>query len=313
LAEKHTKKDKAMNKIKRLRRSELAVPGSSEKMMAKAAAGKADMVFLDLEDAVAPNAKVGARSKIVDALKGLDWSGKTTCVRINDLGTEWAFEDIISIVEGAHQHLDLIMIPKVLRASDVLFVDTLLTQLEKKLRMERRIGLEVLIEEVEAMMNVEEIARSSPRLEALIYGVGDYSASQGIDLASIGGPTGYPGDMWHYGRHKITIAARVNGLDAIDGPIGNFKDLANYSEECRRARLCGMVGKWAIHPAQIEPALAAFSPTQEAVDSARAMTRAYREAEAQGLGAVTYNGEMIDAATVRIVSNVIEMADRIGM
>ena len=302
-----------MNKPKRVRRVELAVPGSSEKMMAKAAASKADMVFLDLEDAVAPNAKVRARSMIVNALKELDWSGKTTCVRINDLGTEWAYEDIISVVEGAHAHLDLIMIPKVLRGSDVLFVDTLLSQMEKKLKTPRRIGIEVLIEEVEAMMNVEEIARSSPRLEALIYGVGDYSASQGIDLASIGGPTGYPGDMWHYGRHKITIAARVNGLDAIDGPMGNFKDTEAYSEECRRARLVGMVGKWAIHPAQIEPALAAFTPSQASVDAARAMTKAYREAEAQGLGAVTYNGEMIDAATVRIVKNVIDMADRIGM
>jgi citrate lyase subunit beta / citryl-CoA lyase len=301
------------NRKKRLRRVELAVPGSSEKMMAKAASSRADMVFLDLEDAVAPNAKVAARSKIVDALKGLDWSGKTTCVRINDLGTQWAFEDIISVVEGAHQHLDLIMIPKVMRASDVLFVDTLLTQLEKKLKTDRRIGLEVLIEEVEAMMNVEEIARSSSRLEAMIFGVGDYSASQGIELASIGGPSGYPGDMWHYGRQKITIAARTYGIDAIDGPMGNFKDTAAYAEECRRARLIGMVGKWAIHPAQIEPALEVFTPSRAAVDAARAMTKAYREAEAQGLGAVTYNGEMIDAATVRIVKNVIDKADLIGM
>lgn len=300
-------------RIKRLRRVELAVPGSNERMMAKAAASKADMVFLDLEDAVAPNAKVAARAKIVEALKGLDWGRKTRCVRINDLGTQWAFEDIIAVVEGAHAHLDLIMIPKVMRASDVLFVDTLLSQLEKKLGTERRIGLEVLIEEVEAMMNVEEIARSSPRLEALIYGVGDYSASQGIDLASIGGPNGYPGDIWHYGRHKITIAARSVGIDAIDGPFGNFNDSATYSEECRRARLIGMVGKWAIHPAQIDPALEAFSPKQADVDAARAMVAAYREAEAKGLGAVTYKGEMIDAATVRIVKNLIDKADLIGM
>jgi citrate lyase subunit beta/citryl-CoA lyase len=298
---------------RRLRRVELATPGSSEKMMAKAAASRADLVFLDLEDAVAPNAKVGARSKIVDALNGLDWTGKTTCVRINDLGTQWAFEDIITVVEGAHEKLDLIMIPKVLRGSDVLFVDTLLSQLEKKLGIRKRIGIEVLIEEVEAMMNVEEIARSSPRLEALIYGVGDYSASQGIELASIGGPSGYPGDMWHYGRHKITIAARTYGLDAIDGPFGNFNDSTAYAEECRRAKLIGMVGKWAIHPNQIAPALDAFTPKQAAVDAARAMTKAYREAEAEGLGAVTYNGEMIDAATVRIVKNVIDMADLIGM
>lgn len=301
------------NKQMRARRSELAVPGSSEKMMQKAAASKADMVFLDLEDAVAPNAKVAAREKIVQALKELDWSGKTTCVRINDLSTEWAFEDIISVVEGAHEHLDLIMVPKVMRASDVHFVDTLLSQLEKKLKMNRRIGLEVLIEEVEAMINVEEIASASSRLEALIYGVGDYSASQGIELTSIGGPSGYPGDIWHYGRHKITIAARANGLDAIDGPMGNFKDVDAYKEECRRARLCGMVGKWAIHPAQIEPALEVFTPLQSSVDKARAITKAYQEAEAQGLGAVSLDGEMIDAASVRLMANVLDMADRIGL
>lgn len=252
-------------------------------------------------------APVGTPEPILDRLN------KEIEQALGTQGVKSVYEDIISVVEGAHEHLDLIMVPKVMCASDVRFVDTLLSQIERKLKSDKRIGLEVLIEEVEAMMNVEEIARSSSRLEALIYGVGDYSASQGIDLASIGGPTGYPGDMWHYGRHKITIAARANGLDAIDGPMGNFKDLAAYAEECRRARLCGMVGKWAIHPAQIEPALEAFSPTQAAVDSARAVTKAYREAEAQGLGAVNFNGEMIDAASVRILANVIDMADRIGM
>jgi citrate lyase subunit beta/citryl-CoA lyase len=257
-------------------------------MMAKAAGSNADMVFLDLEDAVAPKAKVEARAKAVEALKNLDWGGKTRCVRINDLGTEWAFEDIITVVEGAHQYIDVIMIPKVMRGSDVLFVDTLLSQLE-------------------------EIARSSPRLEALIYGVGDFSASQGIDLGTVYGPNGYPGDIWHYGRHKITIAARAAGIDAVDGPFGNFKDTATYSEECRRAKLIGMIGKWAIHPAQIELAIKAFSPSQGDVDAARAMTKAYREAEAQGLGAVVYNGEMIDAATIRLVKNVIDKADLIGM
>jgi citrate lyase subunit beta/citryl-CoA lyase len=266
-----------------------------------------------LEDAVAPKAKVEARSKAVEALKNLEWGGKTRCVRINDLGTEWAFEDIITIVEGAHQHIDVIMIPKVMRGSDVLFVDTLLGQLEKKLKIDRRIGLEVLIEEVEAMINVEEIARSSPRLEAMIYGVGDFSASQGIELGAIYGPNGYPGDIWHYGRHKITIAARAAGIDAVDGPFGNFNDPATYSEECRRAKLMGMVGKWAIHPAQIEHAIREFSPSQADVDAARAMTEAYRKAESEGLGAVTYNGEMIDAATIRQVKNIIDKADLIGM
>lgn len=298
---------------KRLRRVELATPGSSEKMMAKAASSKADYVFLDLEDAVAPKEKVASRQKVVEALKGLDWSGKTRAVRINDLETEWAYQDIIHVVENAHEHLDVIMIPKVKSPADVAFVDTLVSQIERKLRTKRRLGLEILIEEVEAMINVEELARSSPRLEAMIYGVGDFSASQGIELATVTKPDGYPGDIWHYGRHKITIAARAAGIDAVDGPFGNFNDPDTFREECRRARVMGMVGKWAIHPAQIEPALETFTPDKEAVEAARMMVAAYRKAEEEGLGAVTYQGEMIDAATVRMVSNLISKADLIGM
>ena len=157
---------------RRLRRSQLAVPGSSEKMLEKAAASAADHVFMDLEDAVAPIAKPAARAKIVHALKTLDWGKKTRCVRINDLGTEWCHDDIIEVVTGAADYLDTIMLPKALRASDVLFVDTLLAQLEKKLKLKKRIGLEVLIEEVEGLQNVNEIAASCPRLEAIIFGMG---------------------------------------------------------------------------------------------------------------------------------------------
>src|SRR5262249_50716687 len=152
----------------------------------------------------------------------------------------------------------------------------------------------------------EAIAHASPRLEALIYGVGDYSASQGIDLASIGGPNGYPGDISHYRRHKNTVAARSAGIAAIDWPLDDFDDTAAYREEAQRARLIGRVGKWAIRPAQIDPALEVFTPKQDAVDAARAMVAAYRDAESKGLGAVTYKGEMIDAATVRIVKNLID-------
>lgn len=298
---------------KRLRRVELATPASSEKMIAKAAASKADYVFMDLEDSVAPREKVASRDKVITALKELDWSGKTRCVRINDLETEWAYEDIIHIVENAHEHLDVIMIPKVKTPADVQFVDTLLSQIERKLKSERRIGLEILIEEVEAMINVEQLARSSPRLEAMIYGVGDFSAAQGIELATVTKLDGYPGDIWHYGRHKITIAARAAGIEAIDGPFGNFNDPATYEEECRRARIIGMSGKWAIHPLQIDSALKVFTPDKAAVDAAREMVAAYGEAEKQGLGAVVHKGEMIDAATVRMVSNLIAKADAIGM
>lgn len=297
----------------RLRRCQLSVPGSSEKMMHKAAALGVDFVFLDLEDAVAPSEKRGARAKIVDALNSLDWGRTTRCVRINDLTTEYAYEDIIEVVEGARENLDVIMLPKAMSAADVQFVDKLLSMMEKKLGLKKRIGIDVLIEEVEAMMQVEQIAASTPRLECLIFGMGDYSASQGVSLRDIGGPSGYPGDIWSYQRHKLTIAARANRLDAVDGPFADFKSPETFREECKRAMTLGMVGKWAIHPSQVPLAQEAFSPKAEDVTRARQMIRAYDEALAQGLGAVQYEGKMIDIASVRIVRNLVDRADRIGM
>ncbi|KQP20365.1 CoA ester lyase [Pseudorhodoferax sp. Leaf265] len=297
----------------RLRRCQLSVPGSSEKMMQKAAALGVDFVFLDLEDAVAPSEKRGARAKIVEALNTLDWGRTTRCVRINDLTTEYAYEDIIEVVEGARENLDVLMLPKAMSAADVQFVDKLLSMMEKKLGLQKRIGIDVLIEEVEAMMQVEQIAASTPRLECLIFGMGDYSASQGISLRDIGGPSGYPGDIWSYQRHKLTIAARAHRLDAVDGPFADFKSPDTFREECKRAMTLGMVGKWAIHPSQVALAQEAFSPQAEDVARARQMIRAYDEALAQGLGAVQYEGKMIDIASVRIVRNLVDRADRIGM
>lgn len=297
----------------RLRRCQLSVPGSSEKMMHKAAALDLDFVFLDLEDAVAPSEKRPSRARIVAALNGLDWGRTVRCVRINDLTTEYAYEDIIEVVEGAGRNLDVIMLPKAMSAADVQFVDKLLTMMEKKLGLQRRIGIDVLIEEVEAMLQVEEIAASSPRLECLIFGMGDYSASQGISLKDIGGASGYPGDIWHYQRQKLTIAARAHRIDAVDGPYADFRSPEAYREECRRAMILGMVGKWAIHPSQVELAQQAFSPDPAEVRRARDMIAAYDTALTQGLGAVQYEGKMIDIASVRIVRNLVERADRIGM
>ncbi|CAM3251915.1 HpcH/HpaI aldolase/citrate lyase family protein [Cupriavidus taiwanensis] len=306
-------------KIKRLRRCQLSVPGSSEKMMAKAAGMGVDFVFLDLEDAVAPSEKRPARRKIVDALNGLDWGRTTRCVRINDLTTEYAYEDIIEVVEGAGRNLDVIMLPKAMSAADVQFVDKLLSMMEKKLGLRHRIGIDVLIEEVEAMMNVEAIAASTPRLECLIFGMGDYSASQGVSMRDIGGSGGsggsggYPGDIWHYQRQRLTIAARAHRLDAVDGPFADFRSPDAFREEARRAMILGMVGKWAIHPSQVELAQDVFSPAAADVARARDMIRAYDEALSQGLGAVQYEGKMIDIASVRIVRNLVQRADLIGM
>jgi len=297
----------------RRRRVQLAVPASSEKMMAKAAASNADHVFLDLEDAVTPREKVSARAKVIEALNTLDWGDKTRCVRINDLGTEWCYEDIIQVVEQAHGHLDTLMLPKARRASDLLFVDTLLSQIEKRLKLDRKIGLEVLIEEVDGMRNVNEIALATPRLEALIFGFGDYSASQGMDPGILYGKSAYPGDPWHYGRWQLAIAARSAGVDAIDGPFPGLKDTETYREECVRAQLLGFVGKWALHPIQIDVALDVFTPDAEAVRRARAIMAEYAKAEAEGTGTISLDGQMIDAGTVRMQQVILERAERAGL
>jgi len=299
---------------RRLRRCQLSVPGSSEKMMAKAAGLELDHVFLDLEDAVAPNAKASARGMIVEALNGLDWKPKTVCVRINDVETQYCHDDIIEVVTGAGAKLDTIMLTKAKSVHDVMFVHLLLDQLESKLGLDNRIGIECLIEEVEGMMNVEAIAGCSDRLECLIFGMGDYSASQRMNLRSVGGEgRGYPPDIWHYPRYKMTIACHAHGIDPVDGPYANFRNPDAYRTECERANVLGMVGKWAIHPSQIEISQEVFSPSREAVDAARKQQAAYAEALKQGLGAINVDGVMVDAASVRILQNTIDKADLIGM
>ncbi|MBL8675688.1 MAG: CoA ester lyase [Rhodospirillales bacterium] len=299
---------------RRARRSQLSTPGSSEKMMEKAAASKADHVFLDLEDAVAPSQKRPARKKIVEALNTLDWGTKTRCVRINDLTTEYAFEDIIEVVEGAGANLDTIMMTKVLTPSDVLFADTLLTQLEKKLKLKRTIGLEALIEEVEGMQNVDAIARCTPRLECLVFGMGDFSASMGVVNKSVGGESSYPGDVWHYARFRLVMACRAAGIDPVDGPFGDFRNPDAYREECRRSMILGCVGKWAIHPSQIDIALDVYSPKAEDIARARKLAAAYADAEAKGLGAINVDGVMVDVASIRILRNtILNKADLYGL
>ncbi|GAA5235003.1 CoA ester lyase [Verticiella sediminum] len=297
----------------RLRRVQLAVPGSSEKMMKKAAASDADHVFLDLEDAVAPVQKADARRKIVEAINTYDWGRKTVCVRINDLSTEYAHQDIIEIVEGAGRRVDTLMMTKVKSAADIYFADVLLSQLEKKHGLERRIGLEALIEEVEGMQNVEEIARASDRLEALIFGMGDFSASMGVYIKPDGKVADYPGDIWHYARFRMVMACRAAGIDAVDGPYADFRNQDLYLEECRRGLALGCVGKWAIHPAQIEWALSVFTPDAGEVARLRRLAAAYAEAEAQGQGAIQVDGTMVDAASIRMFGATLRKADLIGM
>jgi citrate lyase subunit beta/citryl-CoA lyase len=298
---------------RRPRRCQLSVPGSSEKMLAKGAGLTVDHVFLDLEDAVAPNMKPAARGMIVEALNSLDWQPRTVCLRINDVETEWCHDDVIEVVTGAGAKLDTIMLTKAKSASDVRFVHLLLDQLEKKLKLERRIGIECLIEEVEGMMHVEEIAACSDRLECLIFGMGDYSASQQMQLGTVGASGAYPPDVWHYPRYKMTIACHANRIDPVDGPYANFRNPDAYRKEAERAFALGMVGKWAIHPSQIKVAEAVFTPDPAAVAAARAQKQAYAEATAKGLGAINVDGVMVDAASIRIVQNLIDRADLIGI
>jgi citrate lyase subunit beta/citryl-CoA lyase len=285
-------------------------------MMEKAAASDADEVMLDLEDAVAPSEKEAARGKILEALETFDWSETVVAVRINDLGHPNAYRDLVEVVEGAGEHVDTIVVPKVKRAEDVYVVDTLLGQIEAATGIEEPIGIEVLIEEVEAMQNVDEIAAASDRLEALIFGPGDYSASQGVSIESIGGQATeeeYPGDVWHYARNRIVVAARSNGLDAIDGPFADFSDPDGYRNECVWSNTLGFVGKWAIHPSQIAIANEVYGPTEDEVEHAQAVVEAMEAGQAEGHGAVQFDGEMLDEAVLRGARRTLERARQIGM
>jgi citrate lyase subunit beta / citryl-CoA lyase len=293
----------------RLRRSELSTPGTSPKMMAKAAASTADLVFLDLEDSVAPAEKKAARAQVAEALLAHDWGAKTRAVRINGVHTRWAYGDLTEVVTRAGSVLDVVIVPKVKAPRDVWFVETLLDQLEADLGLDHRIGIEVLIEETEALARVEDIAAASPRLEALILGVGDLSASQGIRTGHIGQAADrYPGDMWHYARNRMIVAARANGLDAIDGPYANYRNPDGYRREAGWAATLGCVGKWAIHPSQLEIANEVFAPTAEEIERARQAVEAVRAAEQGGAGAATLGGTMIDAATARIFQVTLDRA-----
>ncbi len=306
-------------KVDRIRRSELSTPGHSEKMIAKAAQSDADMVFLDLEDAVAPSAKVGARKNIIAGLNDLDWGDKIRSFRCNSVDTQWCHDDIAEVVTGAGANIDVIMVPKIKGPREVWFVDDLLTGLEKKLGLEvGRIGIECLVEEVEAVQTVDEIARCSPRLEALVLGVGDLSASQGMRLGHIGVTDGddairYPGDVWHYARQRLVVACRSAGIDAIDGPYANFANPTGYERSAATFSMIGGVGKWCIHPSQIEPANRVFAPTPEEIAEAQGVINAVAEAEARGEGAATFNGMMIDAATTRLFQVTLDRARQCGL
>ncbi|MER5914329.1 CoA ester lyase [Streptomyces sp. NPDC001982] len=299
---------------RRVRRSELATPASNDRMFAKAAGSGADLVFLDLEDACAPAEREAARGKAARALRDLDWGRTTRAIRMNGVDTRWAHGDVIEVVTGAREALDVIIVPKVRTARDVWWVDVLLTQLEETLNLRKRIALEVLIEETEGLQNVAEIARSSDRLEAIIFGAGDFSAAQGAQVDTNFDPiVDYPGDIWHYARSRIVVAARAAGIDAIDAPFPNYRDPAAYRAAARQAAAMGYAGKWAIHPGQVGVANEVFAPTPEEIAHARRLVATYREAEAGGLGATGLDGMLVDAAHLRLAENVTSRAELLGL
>ncbi|MCG7606291.1 MULTISPECIES: HpcH/HpaI aldolase/citrate lyase family protein [Mycobacterium] len=297
-----------------VRRSELALPACNDHMFVKGVTCGADLVFLDLEDATPVGLKVESRAKAIRALTELDWGRTARAVRINGLDTPWCHDDIIDVVTHAGSRLDTVVIPKARTAKDVWWVDVLLTQLEEKLGLDRKIRLEVLIEEVEGLANAEEIVRASPRLDAVIFGVGDFSLSQGARVDTNFVPMGeYPGDFWAYARNKIMVAARIAGIDAIDSPYPDYADVAGYEAEARRSSLYGYTGKWAIHPSQVPIANEVFAPTAEEIALAQRNVAAYREAEAAGRGAVGVEGVLVDAAHVKKAEEVLARAALIGV
>ena len=311
----------------RLQRSELAVPGSNPSMFEKAAKSRADIIFLDLEDAVAPDDKEKARVNIIAGLNDVDWGPKTMMIRINGLDTHYMYRDVVDIVEACPR-LDMILIPKVGVPADVYALDMLVTQIETAKKRSKRIGFEVLIETALGMANVEAIAQSSKRLEAMSFGVADYAASTRARTTVIGGVnpdygvlsdkdaqgkrTFFWGDQWHAAQTRMMVACRAYGLRPIDGPFGDFSDRDGYLAAARRAAVLGYEGKWAIHPSQIELANEVFTPSDAEVTKAKRVVDAMQQAAKEGKGAVSLDGRLIDIASIRMAQALLDKAKAVA-
>jgi malyl-CoA/(S)-citramalyl-CoA lyase len=311
----------------RLNRSQLAVPGSNPRFIEKALGLQADVIMFDLEDAVAPDDKAQARANVVAAINDLDWGNRTLSVRINGLDTPYMYRDVIEIIEGAGQRLDLMMIPKVGVPADVYTVDVLITQIETAMGWPKRVGIELLIESALGLQNIDALSRASDRIESLHFGPGDYAASTGMRTMTIGGP--HPGyhvltdatdssgreahwnDMWHYVHSRLVVAARAAGLRPVDGPFANFKDQDGMRAAASRAAVLGCDGKWVIHPTQIEIANTTFTPADTEVEKARNILSAMEEAQKTGAGAVVMDGKMIDIASIRQAETLVKKAEAI--
>ena len=294
----------------RLTRSQLYVPASKPAKIQKAAASAADAVCIDLEDSVTLAEKASSRANVIRALKEIDFGRRIRMFRINALDTPFAYRDLVEVVEAAGDRLDVVMIPKAGSARDVEFVDTLLTQIEAHIRLTRPIGLEAQIETASGFLHAAEIAGASPRLEALIFGAGDYAASMRMPSSAIGEADEhdevYPGHRWHAVMHTIVAAARANGLRCLDGPYAGYTDEAGLARACQIALAMGFDGKQCIHPAQLAAVNATFTPSLQEVTKAGAVLKAYEAAAAAGQGAATHDGRMIDAANLRMARTILE-------
>jgi malyl-CoA/(S)-citramalyl-CoA lyase len=311
-------------------RSELAVPGTNTRAMEKAPTLDADIVFLDLEDAVAPDDKEAARGNVIDALRTHDWTKTAVSVRVNGLDTHWCYRDVVDVVEQAGEVLDTVLVPKVGSASDVEFVATLLDQIEQRNGWAPgRIGIHILIETAKGMANVETISRARPdRLEAMVFGVADYAASVQARTTNIGGANPdysvltdanasgtreiHWGDQWHFGISRMVAACRAEGLRPIDGPFGDFNDTDGYRSAARRAAALGCEGKWAIHPSQVALANEVFTPSDAEIDRARRILDAMEQGAKEGKGAVSLDGRLIDAASIRMAENLVTKIEQIN-
>ena len=310
----------------RLHRSELAVPGTNTSLFDKAAKSAADIIFLDCEDAVAPDDKEKARKNIIQGLNEVNWGTKTMMVRINGLDTHYMYRDVVDIVEACPR-LDMILIPKVGAPADVYAVDMMVTQIETAKKRAKRIGFEVLIETALGMANVEAIAQSSKRLEAMSFGVADYAASTRARTTVIGGVNKDSGvltdkdadgkrqyfwtDPWHAAQTRMMVACRAYGLRPIDGPFGDFNDPEGFIAAANRAAVLGYEGKWAIHPSQIELANRVFTPSEAEVTKAKRIMEAMAQAAKEGKGAVSLDGRLIDIASIRMAEALLKKAESI--
>ncbi len=282
-------------------------------MVEKGLSSGADLLFLDLEDAVAPDSKAEARKNVIHAVAKLDWRGRPPMYRMNALDTPFFYRDVIEVVEGAGEDLGLILVPKVERPEDLATLDTLLRSVEVASGLQPgKIKLEAQIETALGLVNIDAIARATDRLEALHFGPGDYAASVRMPQTSIGTMDEwddlYPGHRFHYVMHRIVVAARAAGLRAMDGPVADFRDEEGLRKSCLLARSIGFDGKWCIHPGQIEAANELFSPSEDEVEWARKVVGAYEEAAAAGSGSISVDGKMVDAASIRMARNTLNLA-----